>query len=86
VSEHNGAGAFAIEIGANSSTVFGGERDALLCGYERGQGEGEGHGAKDGHAGIIQRASSHLRFYRRTRVMLPHETLQRLYWNAKGSK
>ena len=45
VSEHNGAGAMAIEIGTNSSTVFGGEQDGLLCGPQRGKDEG--HGAKD---------------------------------------
>jgi hypothetical protein len=31
VSEHNCTGALAIEIGANSPTIFGMKRDALLC-------------------------------------------------------
>ncbi len=47
VSKHNAAGALTIEIGANPSTVFGGERDGSLCGPQGSKDEGEGHGAKD---------------------------------------
>jgi two-component system chemotaxis response regulator CheY len=71
VSEDNGAGALALGIGANSSTVFDGERNGLLCGRERGKAEGEGHGAKDGHAAIIQRASHDAMLYPRTLVSTP---------------
>jgi hypothetical protein len=52
VSQHNGAGTLAIEIGANSSAVVGGERDALLRG-RRGQDEGERQNAKNRHREII---------------------------------
>src|SRR5579864_3741139 len=47
VSEHNAAGALAIEIGANPATVFGGERDGSLCGPQGSKDEGEERGAKD---------------------------------------
>src|SRR5580692_9313802 len=47
VSEQNGAGALAIEIGANSSAVFAGKRRSLLCGHQRSKHKGQGHPAKD---------------------------------------
>jgi hypothetical protein len=54
VSEHNGLVAFAIQIGANSSTIFSGECDGLLCDDKLGQRKGEEPGSKGWHAGIIQ--------------------------------
>jgi hypothetical protein len=50
----NGAGASAVEISANSSTVFGGKRNGLVSGHHRGQDEGGGQDAKDQHTGIIR--------------------------------
>src|SRR6202140_4060356 len=47
VSGQNGAGALAIEIGANSSTIFAGKGGGLLCGHQCSKHEGEGRPAKD---------------------------------------
>ena len=49
VSENNGAGALAIEIGANAATILCGERDGLLCGPQRTKGEEQEDGVKDRH-------------------------------------
>jgi hypothetical protein len=54
VSEHNSTVALAKEIGTNSSTIFGWDRDVLL-GNQFGQYKGEGQGSKGLHARIIQR-------------------------------
>jgi hypothetical protein len=53
VGEYHGAGSLRIEISANSPTVFGGKRDVLLAGHERGQDKSEEQHTEEGDAAII---------------------------------
>src|SRR5262249_27628469 len=48
VSQHNRTVALAVEVGANPATIFGNERNALLCRHRDGDRECKKHGSQHG--------------------------------------